>query len=93
MKLSPERIKGLAHLVLDKLITEGMLEPVIERKALAASLDQVITEELRVEDRINAEAKGLLRKYEAEIARGQLNEHELFLKIKKQLVKDKGVVL
>ena len=93
MKLSPERINGLAHLLLEKLTAGGMLEPVMERKALAASLDQVITEELRVEDRINAEAKELLRKYEAEIARGQLNEHQLFLMIEKQLVKDKGVVL
>jgi hypothetical protein len=93
MKLSPERISGLAHLLLDKLTAAGLLEPTVERKALAVSLDQVITEELRVEDRINAEAKELMRKYEAEIAKGQLNEHQLFQMIKKQLVKDKGVVL
>jgi hypothetical protein len=92
MKLSPERIAGLAHLIVEKLISLGLLEPV-ERKALAVSLEQVITEELQIEDRINAEAKALLSKYEAEIARGQLNEHQLFLMIKKQLVKDKGVIL
>jgi hypothetical protein len=93
MKLSPERVTGLAHLLLEKLIAARMLEPVLERKALAASLEQVITEELRVEDRINTEAKELLRKYETEIAKGQLNEHQLFLMIKKQLVKEKDVIL
>jgi hypothetical protein len=93
MKLSPERVAGLARLLLEKLIAASMLEPVMERKALAASLEQVMTEELRAEDRINAEAKQLLRKYETEIAKGQVNEHELFLMIKKQLVKDKDVIL
>jgi hypothetical protein len=93
MKLSPERVAGLANLLLEKLIAARMLEPVMERKALAASLEQVMTEELRVEDRINAEAKELLRKYETEIAKGQVNEHQLFLMIKKQLVKEKDVIL
>jgi len=34
-----------------------------------------------------------MRKYESEIARGQMNEQQLFQMIKKQLVKEKGVVL
>ena len=93
MKLSQERIAGLAHLLVERLILAGLLESVLERKALTTSLEQVITEELRVEDRINVDAKELMRKYEAEIAKGQLNEHELFLMIKKQLVKDRGVIL
>jgi hypothetical protein len=93
MKLSPERVAGLANLLLEKLIAARMLEPVVQRKALAASLEQVMTEELRVEDRINAEVKELLRKYETEIAKGQVNEHQLFLMIKKQLVKEKDVIL
>jgi hypothetical protein len=93
VKLSPDRIAGLVNLLLEKLIAARMLEPVLQRKALAASLERVITDELRVEDRINAEAKELMRKYEGEIAKGQLNEHQLFLMIKKQLVKDKDVIL
>ena len=93
MKLSKERIVGLAGLLVEKLTAVGMLEPVVDRKALVASLDRVITCELSVEDRINAEAKELMRKYEAEIARGHLNEHQIFQMIKKQLVKEKGVIL
>ena len=93
MKLSPERVAGIAGLLVDKLAAGGMLEPVADRRVLTVSLERVITDELSVEDRINAEAKELMRKYEAEIARGQLNEHELFQMIKRQLVKDKGVIL
>jgi hypothetical protein len=93
MKLSKERVAGLAVLLVEKLTANGMVEPVGERKALTASLERVIIDELSVEERINAEAKTLMRKYEAEIARGQMNEQQLFKMIKKQLVKDKGVIL
>jgi len=93
MKLSPERLAGLSRTLVETLTTAGLIEPVHDRHALAASLERVITTEMAVEDRINAEAKELMRKYEAEIARGQMDEHQLFLLIKKQLVKDKGVIL
>jgi hypothetical protein len=93
MKLSRERIAGLAALLVEKLSAGGMLELVADRKALVASLERVITDELRVEDRINAEAKELMRQYEAQIAGGHMNEQELFKMIKKQLVKQKGAIL
>ena len=70
-----------------------MIEPVLERRALATSLEHIMTDELMVEDRINLEAKELMRKYDAEIAKGQLNEHQLFQMIKKQLLKKKDVIL
>jgi len=93
VKLSKERVAALSALLVDKLTADGMIEPVGERKALVASLERVVTDELSVEDRINAQAKELMRKYEAEIARGHLDEQDLFKMIKKQLVKEKGVIL
>ncbi len=93
MKLSRERVAVLSSLLVDKLGAGGMIEPVGDRKALAASLERVITDELSVEDRINIEAKELMRKYEAEIAKGRMDEHQVFLMIKKQLVKEKGAIL
>jgi hypothetical protein len=93
VKFSKARVAVLAPSLVDKLIAGGMIEPVGDRKALAVSLERVITDELSVEDRINVEAKELMRKYEAEIARGHMDEHQVFLMIKKQLVKEKGVIL
>jgi uncharacterized protein len=93
VKLSQPRIAGLATLIVERLINGRMLEPVRDRKSLVSSLERVISDELAVEDRINIEAKQLLRKYEAQIEAGRLNEHQLFQMIKKQLVKQKGAVL
>jgi hypothetical protein len=93
VRLSPERIAGLARLLVEQLTTSRMIEPVLERRALTTSLEHIMTDELMVEDRINLEAKELMRKYDAEIAKGQLNEHQLFQMIKKQLLKKKDVIL
>jgi hypothetical protein len=93
VKFSKERVAVLAPSLVDKLIAGGMIEPAGDRKALAVSLERVITDELSVEDRINVEAKELMRKYETEIAKGHMDEQDLFKMIKKQLVKEKGVIL
>jgi len=93
VNLSPERIAALADQLVGKLVAGRMIEPVADRRVLTVSLERVIVEELSVEDRINAEAKELMRKYESEIARGKMNEQELFQMIKKQLVKEKGAIL
>ena len=93
MKLSPERIAALAGQLVEKLVAGGMIQPVADRRVLTVSLERVIVDELSVEDRISAEAKELMRQYESEIARGKLNEQQLFQMIKKQLVKEKGVIL
>ena len=93
MKLSLERIAALAGQMVEKLVAGGMIEPVADRRVLTVSLERVIVDELSVEDRINVEAKELMRKYESEIARGRMNEQQLFQMIKKQLVKEKGAIL
>jgi len=93
VKFSPERVATLAGQMVAKLVSDGLIEPVADRRVLTVSLERVIVDELSVEDRINADAKELMRKYESEIARGQMNEQQLFQMIKKQLVKEKGVVL
>ena len=93
MKLSQERVSHLAGLLVEKLTAARLVNAVGDKKALMASIERVISEELKVEDRINAEAKELVRKYQAEIDRGQMNEHQLFQMIKKQLVKQKGAIL
>ena len=93
MRLSPERVAGLAGLLVDKLVAAHMLEPVLERKALVTSLERVMVYELSAEDRINAEAKELMRQHNSEIAKGQVDEHQLFQMIKKQLVRDRNIIL
>ena len=93
MKLSRELVAHLAASLMQRLQQQGHLEVTGSPKALVESLDHVITEELSVEDRLNAEVRTLMKRYEAEIERGQVDYQKMFLMVKKQLVKDRGVIL
>lgn len=93
MKLSKERIGHLAGSLADRLQEEGYVEISGPKPAFVAALDQVITEELMVEDRLNAEIRGLMKTYEAEIERGQVDYQKMFTMIKSKLVKERGLIL
>ena len=93
MKLSRERISVMAESLASRLLAEGHLELLGEKKALAKALDQVITQELLVEDRLNAEVRELMKTYEAEIQRGGVDYQKMFTIIKNRLVKERGLIL
>ena len=93
MKLSKERVAHLVASLAQRLQQQGHLEVTGLPKALAESLDHVITEELSVEDKLNAEVRTLMKRYETEIERGQVDYQKMFLMVKKQLVKERGIIL
>jgi len=64
-----------------------------EKNALVQALNQTITEELMVEDRLNAEVRELMKNYEAEIQRGGVDYQKMFTMIKSRLVKERGLIL
>lgn len=93
MRLPKERVSQLADVLLNRLQAEGYVELVGDRKAAVAALDHAITEELMVEDRLNAEVRELMKAYEAEIEKGRVDYQKMFAMIKNKLVKDRGLVL
>jgi hypothetical protein len=93
MKLNKERISNLAVSVVSRLQSQGMLEISGPRQGLVDGLDRAITEELSVEDRLNAEVRQLLKAYEAEIERGHVDYQKMFTMIKKKLVQERGIIL
>lgn len=93
MRISKERVSQLADALLSRLQAEGYLELVGDRKAVVTALDHAITEELMVEDRLNAEVRELMKAYEAEIEKGRVDYQKMFAMIKKKLVQDRGLVL
>lgn len=93
MKLSRERIAHMAESLAQRLTQQKMVELAGSHHALVETLDHAITEELSVEDKLNAEVRTLMKKYEAEIDRGQVDYQKMFLMVKKQLAKERGVIL
>lgn len=93
MKLPKERVTHLAGAIVSRLQSQGMLELSGARQALVDWLDRAITEELSVEDRLNAEIRQLMKSYEAEIERGHVDYQKMFTMIKRKLVQERGIIL
>lgn len=93
MKLSKERVAHLAQTLGARLQAQGYVDLTGTPKALAEALEQAITDELMVEDRLNAEIRGLMKAYEAEIEQGRVDYQKMFTMIKSKLVRDRGLVL
>jgi uncharacterized protein len=93
MRLSKERVRHLTEALATRLQQEGHVELVGERKALIEALNHAVTEELSLEDRLNAEVRQLLKTYEQQIDQGQVDYQKMFVMIKQKLVRERGLIL
>lgn len=93
MRLKKERISALAETLVDRLTGQQIIRTEASKGDIAAGVEQIITDELSVEDRLDDDVRKLLDQYQAQINKGQADERTLFLMIKKQLAKEKGVIL
>lgn len=83
----------MAEMLATRLQQEGHVELMGVRKTFVDALDQAMTEELSVEDRLNAEVRQLMKTYENDIERGHVDYHKMFTMIKSKLVRDRGIIL
>ena len=60
---------------------------------MAPKIEKIILDDLQVEDRLNAEVKEILKGYEREMEKGEVDYQKMFQMIKKQLVKERDLVL
>ena len=93
MRLSRERVHHIAESLATKLQQEGHVAIVGDRKAFVEQMDHAITEELSVEDRLNAEVRQMLKAYEQDIERGQVDFQRMFTMVKIKLARERGIIL
>ena len=93
MRLSKERVRHMAESLAMRLEQEGHVAVGTARKSFVDLLDRAITEELSVEDRLNAEVRQMLKAHEQEIERGQADYQKLFTLLKNKLVRERGIIL
>jgi len=89
--------KGLAPVlskeIIEELLKRELISLVVPREQATALLSELILEELMVEDRLNAEVREMLKKYDSEIEKGRLDYRRLFEMTKQKLVKERNIVL
>lgn len=93
MRLSPEKIEALAVALIDVLAeTDGVLFR-CDDAALKLAIIEIITDELMVEERLDAEVRSMLQAYKYEITMGRLNYDELYRKLRNKLIAERNIVL
>ncbi|HJR77359.1 MAG TPA: DUF507 family protein [Nitrospiraceae bacterium] len=93
MRLPKERIRHMAESLVTRLQQQGHIEITGEKKALRDSIEQTITDELSIEDRLHAEIRQLMKTYEKEIEHGKADYQKMFTMIKQKLVRERGIIL
>ncbi len=92
MRLTPDEIEFIARKVVKTLQADGKIE-VEDEPALVEGLIRVVSDELHIEDKLNVEVRELLVQYSAEMQRNNMSYSEMFKKVKRELAKQKGIVL
>lgn len=92
MRLTPDEIEFIARKVVKTLQADGKIE-VEDEAALVEGLIRVVSDELHIEDKLNVEVRELLVQYSAEMQRNNMSYSEMFKKVKRELAKQKGIVL
>ncbi|EFO80018.1 hypothetical protein OSCT_2103 [Oscillochloris trichoides DG-6] len=93
MKLSPEKIEALAEALVDQLAEiDGVLFQASDSD-LRLAIKEIVTDELMVEERLDAEIHKMLQAYKYEITMGRLNYDDLYRKTRARLIAERRIVL
>ena len=93
MRLTKERISSISKSILESLLRKNQLILQGPKDALVLKIGHTIKEDLMVEARLDEEVKGIMKNYEEEIDRGDVDYRKMFLMIKKKLVKERDLIL
>lgn len=93
MRLRKRMVEHVAKTVAGALLTKDLVDLDIPEETLVAELRRVITEDLMVEDRLNDEVKEILRAHTAAMDRGNIDYARMFTMVKKQLARERGLIL
>lgn len=92
MKLPRALVKYVSHQLVGALLREGSIDAE-DRAAAAESVSAAFVEDLMVEDRLNEEVRQIMNDYADEMTRRSVNYHEMFKKIKQQLVRQRKLII
>jgi len=93
MRLTKERIHQIANSLAEHLFSGEMLSVTFSKNQLGTKIERMITDELMIEDRLNDEVRELLKAYESQIEKGQVDYQKMFQMVKRQLAKERGIIL
>ena len=92
MRLSPDEIDYISRKIVKVLTASRRIEVDDEGKVIDG-IARTIVEELQVEDRLNEEVREVLVQHSQQMDRSDITYSDMFKKVKRELAKQKGIVL
>ena len=92
MRMKPFQIKQLSLKVLHTLRAKGLLHVTKSETEALTRMEEIFTADLKVEDELNREADRILEQYAAKMG-GNIDRQKMHQMIKKQLIKDRNLVI
>lgn len=92
MQLPREYVAYMAKQLLKRLTASGLIQ-YEQPEYVTEVINQVMLDELTVEDRINDEVRKVLEAHSDEMKQMGASYEEMFKKVKKQLVRERKVIL
>lgn len=93
MKLSRQEVTEISQKILERFISENVINIKSNKDEVLKKIIEFFTEELMVETRLNEEVRKIMEQYRREIETGKVDAQKLFEMIKKQLIKERGLIL
>lgn len=93
MRVSRTWVPPVAKKIIDHLVVKDMLTPSVPIQQLLDETEHIMLEELSLEDRLNAEVRELLKKFESEIDKGNIDYRKVFDLTKQKLVRERELIL
>jgi len=92
MRLKEFQVKQICQKLLLTLRSKQLINLKKSEGEILAKMEEIFIKDLKVEDAINLEAEKLLEQYTKQMG-DKIDKQKMFQMIKKQLIKDKNVVV
>lgn len=93
MRLTENQIKKLTQVIFKTLKEKKLAHFKIPELQLKETIEKTIFDNFKEETKLEEDVQKIMDQYQAQIKSGQLNERELFLKMKKEMAKKRNFVL
>ena len=93
MKLRRDYIDFLSKRIVERLEEKGHLQAKVEPSEVQAYIAQVIIDDLKIEDDLDAEVRKILEGYTQQMRQQNIQYHEMFQMIKRKLIKERNLVI
>ena len=93
MRIPKGWVPGFSKKILNDLLKNELVRLRDPKENVVALIEELLLEELMVEDRLNDEIREMLKQYDAEIEKGQLDYRKLFDMTKQKILRERNIII